>query len=111
VLLTAEAVCVYKALKADSLDTLQVNLSFQYGRVIAQEVSCRPFTAEARLQSQVIPCEVYGGRNGTGRGLSTRTCSFFLSVSFNQYTILFFIYMILVTEGQMGETGKFSNKQ
>jgi hypothetical protein len=51
VLLTTEAVCVYSALKTDSLDTLPVNLSFQYSSVIAQAVCCRPFTTEARLPS------------------------------------------------------------
>jgi hypothetical protein len=36
------------------------------GHTTAQAVSCPPFIAEARVRSQVSPCEVCGGRSGTG---------------------------------------------
>jgi hypothetical protein len=35
---------------------------------MAQAVSCRPHTAEARVRSQVSPCEIYGGQIGTVTG-------------------------------------------
>jgi hypothetical protein len=40
------------------------------GRAIAQAVSRRPLTAEARVRSRVSPCEICGGQSGTGTGFS-----------------------------------------
>jgi hypothetical protein len=37
---------------------------------MAQAVSRRPLTAEARVQSRVSPCGICGGQNGTGTGFS-----------------------------------------
>jgi hypothetical protein len=34
------------------------------------------FTAEARVQSRVSPCEICGGQSGTGTGFSP-SCRFF----------------------------------
>jgi hypothetical protein len=45
------------------------------GRAMAQAVSRRPLTAEARVRSRVSPCGVCGGQSGTGTGLSP-TCRF-----------------------------------
>jgi hypothetical protein len=36
---------------------------------------------------------------------------FSLSVSFHQCSIFFFLYMLLITERQMGQPGNFQNKQ
>jgi hypothetical protein len=36
---------------------------------MAQAVSRRPPTAEARVRSRFSPCGVCGGQSGTGRGL------------------------------------------
>jgi hypothetical protein len=36
------------------------------GRAMAQAVSRRPLTAEARVQSRVTPCGICGGQSGTG---------------------------------------------
>jgi hypothetical protein len=40
------------------------------GRGMAQAVSHRPFTAEARVRSRLSPCEVCGGQSGTGTDFS-----------------------------------------
>jgi hypothetical protein len=40
------------------------------GRAMAQAVSRRPLTAEARFRSGVSPCGICGGQNGTGTGFS-----------------------------------------
>jgi hypothetical protein len=49
---------------------LHVLREYSYGRAMAQAVSRRPLTAEARVQSWVSPCGICGGRNGTGTGFS-----------------------------------------
>jgi hypothetical protein len=46
------------------------------GRAMAQAVSRRPLTAEARVRSRVSPCEIYGGQSGTGSGFSPSTSVF-----------------------------------
>jgi hypothetical protein len=38
------------------------------GRVTVQTVSSLPFTAAARVRSQISPCEIYGGKSGRGQG-------------------------------------------
>jgi hypothetical protein len=47
---------------------------------MAQAVSRRPLTAEARVRSRVSPCGVCGGQSGTGTGffseLSVFPCEF-----------------------------------
>jgi hypothetical protein len=42
---------------------------------MAQAISRRPVTAEARVQSRVSPCGVCGGQSGTGTG-SSPSCRF-----------------------------------
>jgi hypothetical protein len=43
---------------------------------MAQAVSRRPLTAEARVQSRVSPCRICGGQSGTGTGFSPSTSVF-----------------------------------
>jgi hypothetical protein len=43
---------------------------------MAQAVSRRPLTAEARVQSRVSPYRTCGGRSGTGTGFSPSTSVF-----------------------------------
>jgi hypothetical protein len=45
---------------------------FYYGRAMAQAVSRRPLTAEARVR----PCGICGGQSGTGTGISPSTSVF-----------------------------------
>ena len=40
---------------------------------MAQALSRRPLTAEARVRSRVIPCGICGGQSGIGTGLSPRS--------------------------------------
>jgi hypothetical protein len=46
------------------------------GRAMAQAVSRRPLTAEARVRSWVSPYENCGGRRGNGTGTSVFPCQF-----------------------------------
>jgi hypothetical protein len=46
------------------------------GRVMAQAVSRRPPTAEARVRSRVSPYGIFGGQSGTGTGFSPSTSVF-----------------------------------
>jgi hypothetical protein len=43
---------------------------------MAQAVSRRPVTAEARFRSRVSPCEICGGQSGTGIGFPPSTSVF-----------------------------------
>jgi hypothetical protein len=43
---------------------------------MAQAVSRRPLTAEARIRSRASPCGICGGQNGTGTGFSPSTSVF-----------------------------------
>ena len=48
-----------------------------FGRAMAQAVSRRPLSAEARVRSRVSPCEIRGGQSGTGTGFSPSTSAFY----------------------------------
>jgi hypothetical protein len=43
---------------------------------MAQAVSRRPLTAEARVRARVNPCGIYGSQNGTRTGFSTSSSVF-----------------------------------
>jgi hypothetical protein len=43
---------------------------------MAQAVSRRSVTAEARVRSRVSPCEICGGQSGTGTGFFPRVLQF-----------------------------------
>jgi hypothetical protein len=49
------------------------------GRAMAQAVSRRPLTAEARVRSRVSPCGICGGQSGTGTGFSPSTLVFLVN--------------------------------
>jgi hypothetical protein len=51
-------------------------LTTQYGRAMAQAVSRRPHTAEARVRSRVSPCGFCVGQSGNGTGFSPSTSVF-----------------------------------
>jgi hypothetical protein len=46
------------------------------GRAMAQVVSRRPLTAEARVQARVNPCGICGGQSGTGTDFSPSSSVF-----------------------------------
>jgi hypothetical protein len=53
-----------------------VRLNENVGRAMAQAVSRRPLTSEARVRSRVSPCGIYGGQSGTGTGFPPSTSVF-----------------------------------
>jgi hypothetical protein len=76
--------------------------SLIWGRAMAQAVSRRPPTAEARVRSRVSPCGICGGRSGTGTGFcpssSVFPCQFHSTgaplLGKGQKIILIFIFII-----------------
>jgi hypothetical protein len=54
------------------------------GRVMAQVVSRRPFTVEARVRVGANPCGICGGQSGTGTGFFCEFFGFPLSISFHR---------------------------
>jgi len=59
-----ETVCVYSAVRTESLTDIQVNLA------MVQAVSWRTLIAEVQVRSQIIQCEICGGQSGSGTGFS-----------------------------------------
>jgi hypothetical protein len=51
-------------------------------RVMAQAVSRRPLTAEARVRARVNPYGICGGQNGTGTGFSPSSSVFLCQYHF-----------------------------
>jgi hypothetical protein len=48
----------------------------RHGRAMAQVVSRRSLTAEARVRAWVNPCGICGGQSGTGTGFSPSSSVF-----------------------------------
>ena len=65
-----------------------------------QAIRRRRFTAEDRFRSQVSPCGIYGGQSNTGSGFSPRTLVFSLLMSFFLCSILIFIAILPLCEGE-----------
>jgi hypothetical protein len=57
------------------------------GRAMAQTVSCRPLTAEARFRSRISPFGICGGQSGTGTGSFSEYFGFPQSMSFHRCSI------------------------
>jgi hypothetical protein len=54
------------------------------GRAMAQIVSRRPLTAEARVRALFNPCGICGGRSGTGIGFSPSSSVSPVNISFHR---------------------------
>jgi hypothetical protein len=52
-------------------------------RAMAQVISCRPLTAEARVRAWVNPCGICGGQSGIGIGFSPSSSGFPVNISFH----------------------------
>ena len=78
-------------------------------RAMAQAVRRQLITAQVWVRSQV--CVRRGGQSGNGTGFFPSTSDFLLSASFHQCTILAFIYMLFLPEGQTGDAWETSKKQ
>ena len=70
-----------------------------------------PLPADARGRSHVSPRDIYGARSGTRTEFSRSALVFSLSISFHQCSVLFFIYILLLPEGQSREPWELKNKQ
>jgi hypothetical protein len=61
------------------------------GRAVAQVISRRPVTAEARVRVRVNPCGICGGQSGTGTGFSPSSsvspCQYHSTVAVQTYII------------------------
>jgi hypothetical protein len=49
---------------------MTMNTKKKAGQAMAQAVSSRPLTTEARVRSRVSPCRICGWQSGTGTGFS-----------------------------------------
>jgi hypothetical protein len=95
-----ETECVYCAVRTEYLNTINSVLVFKkavpwFRRLVA---GCH---RGALVRSQVTPCEICGGQSGTGTGL-LRLLRFSLSISFNQYPLIF-TYTLILPERQKCE--------
>jgi hypothetical protein len=57
---------------------------YRRGRAMAQAVSRRSLTVEARVQCRVGPCGICGGQSGTATGFFPEYFGFPLSISFHR---------------------------
>jgi hypothetical protein len=64
-----------------SFITVHIYYLTKKGRAMAEEVSRRPLTAEARVPYQVSRRGICGGQSGTGTGCSPSYCGFFFPIS------------------------------
>ena len=56
-----------------TLDIIHEIRDGSLGRAVVQAVGVRSITEDARIQSQVSPCGIFGGQSGTGAGFSSST--------------------------------------
>jgi hypothetical protein len=57
-------------------ESLESEVPVFVGRAMAQVVSRRPLTAEARVRDRVNPCGICGGKSCTGTGFSQSSSVF-----------------------------------
>jgi hypothetical protein len=67
---------------------------------MAQEVIPWLLTAEVRVPSQFSLCANCGGQSGAGTGFFSEYFGFSLSVTFHHCSILFYILIPFLSEGQ-----------
>jgi hypothetical protein len=78
---------------------------------MAQAVSRRLLTVNARIRSQVSPCAICDKHSDTVNRFLTQYFSIPLSLSFHKCSILVFLYTLLLPEGQTGEAWEPAKKQ
>jgi hypothetical protein len=88
------------------------SFTHSFGRAMAQAVSRTPLTAEAGFRSQASTCDICGGQSRTGTDFSPSTLVFPCQYHSHQGCIFFFIYLLLLLEGQTGEAWEsFRNRR
>jgi hypothetical protein len=97
-------VCVYCAVRADSLNIIQVNLG-----LLAVPCLRPPLTAKVGVQFQDSLCGICGERSGSGT-FFLRVLCFPPSQSFHPHSILLFIHTLLLPEGKTGEAREFGER-
>jgi hypothetical protein len=60
--------------------TGNMHVTLSMGRAMAQVVSRRPLTAEARVRARLNPCGICGGQSGTGTRFSPSSSVFPVSI-------------------------------
>jgi hypothetical protein len=73
--------------------------------------SRQPVMADAWVRSEISQCEICDEQSGNGTFFFFEYFSFPLSVSFFQYSMHIFMYMLRVLDGQMGDAWEPSKKQ
>ena len=63
------------------------------------------------VQFYLSPCDICGGQRVTDTGVSPSTSVFSLSISLHQFSIINFIYTLLLPAGQTGEAWEPTKKQ
>jgi len=77
-----------------------LHLRLYMDRAMSQAVCRRPYTTEGRVRSQVESC--------TGTRFSPSTSVVPLSASFDSCCVLFFIWLLLLPEGQTNDAWELS---
>ena len=107
-----ESQSVYCAVRTKSSNKIPVNFSL-WGRVMAQAVSRRPLITEVRAGTQVSLCEICVRLSDTGTGFSPST--FVVLYQYHSiifpYEVIIFICMLLLPEGQEGQSWQPSRKK
>jgi hypothetical protein len=86
---------VFCEVRAEHFDIISINIVRQ-GRVMTQAVSRRLSAAEARVQSQTIPCENCGGQSGIGTGFPPSTLVSAVIILLRKLHILLHLRLTLI---------------
>jgi hypothetical protein len=98
--------CVYCTIRTEILTIIQINFS-SCDLAMAQAVSFRSHTAEARFRCPVNSCEICCGRSGNGSGSSLSTWVFVVSIILPiPQTHLHLDSFVRMTEGDSSEYSK-----
>jgi hypothetical protein len=98
---------VYCAVRTECWYVIQLKFK-EFFFDMAQAVGRQTFSAKARIWSQFNTLDICGGPSGTVTGFSA-SISVSCCLSFRHWSVMIFIYMLLLTEGRTGEAWKASS--